>query len=103
MTDIELYQVVLWFGRAYKIALFFYGVYLLVRNKLWFLQLFFILGASAYLAYAVLAGLGMTPPATPHRLLAVFGEAICLHVALTVVHVLMKKQSLKPLQPFSHA
>ena len=101
MANLEVYQPLLWLGRVYLIGLFGYGVYLLARQKLWLLQGVFIVGAASYLSWMLLINLHSTPRATPYRLLAVYGAAICMHVLLLVIHILSKRQSLARLKPFS--
>lgn len=99
---LELYQVVLYLGRTYLIGLFIYGIYLLARQKLWLLHFVFIVGVASYVSWTLLINLHSVPAATPHRLLAVYGVAICLHVLLLVIHILSKRQSLEKLRPFSN-
>lgn len=100
MLDLEPYQYLIILGRVYQMGLFFYALYLLTRRRLWLLQIVFVVGAAAYATYTLLAGLGMTPPANPHRLLAIYGNAVCFHVLLLVIHTMIRSQSLGQLKPF---
>ena len=99
--ELEFFQLLLWAGRLYLVILFVYGIYLLARQKLWLLQSVFIVGATSYVSWMLLINLHDAPKATPYRVLAVYGIAICVHVLLLVIHILSKRQSLARLKPFS--
>lgn len=101
MSNFELYQIALWVGRAYTAGLFFVGIILLARERLWVLQVVAMVAAASWIAYTILAGLGATPTATPLRLMSVWGDAVYIHVLLIVIDVLRKRRSLGALQPFS--
>lgn len=100
MPDLEPYQYLIILGRVYQMGLFLYALYLLTRRRLWLLQVVFVVGAAAYAAHTVLAGLGLTAPVTLHRLLAIYGNAVCFHVLLLVIHTMIRSQSLGQLKPF---
>lgn len=98
--ELESYQIALIAGRVYQVVLFFYGFILLVRLRVWVLLGLAVLGAGAGMGFYLLAILGEVPPATPYRLLGVYGPALFLHVALVVVNTLANRQPLGRLRPF---
>lgn len=100
MFDLEPYQYLVILGHVYRLLLLFYAMILLTRRRLWLLQFVFLGGAASYAAYIALAAAGIADPAGPYRILSIYGNSICFHVLLLVIHTLIRSQSLGRLKPF---